>query len=233
MTGVLALMGSGEFTSQVESIDRELLAATGQRRPRVAVVPTAAAPRGEAQFARTCELARQHFAALGAEVEAVPLRDRADADDPARLQAIGEADLVWLAGGTPEHLQRSIAGTAAEDALRAAHARGAVVVGCDAGAGVLGGHRFSFRRRPWPIRWAPGLGLVPGAAVASHYDSLPEPVVLVSLLRAPHGETVVGIDDRTALVGRNGHWQVRGEGRVTVWRGRHRTRYRNGDSIRL
>jgi cyanophycinase len=230
---VVGLVGSGEVSSGVESIDRELLAATGGKRPRVAVLPTAMAPRGEAQFTRTCELGRQHFAALGAEVEAVALRNRADADDAALAQAIGEADVVWLSGGVPDHLHRVLTGTAAEAALWAAFDRGAVVAGCDAGAAVLGGHRFVLRRRPWPLRWLRGLGLVPGAALAPHYDTLPEPIMLISLLRAPSGEAVVGIDERTALVGRDGHWQVQGLGRVTVWRGRQRSRYRDGDAIQL
>jgi cyanophycinase-like exopeptidase len=45
--------------------------------------------------------------------------------------------------------------------------------------------------------------------------------------------TTLGIDEETALVGRDGSWQVQGRGRVTVWRGRHRTRYRRGEVFRL
>ena len=233
MSGVVALLGSGEFSSAVESIDRELLAATGRRRPRVAIVAAAMAPHGDAAFERARELGRQHFAALGAEVEALGLRTREQADDPAQVQAIGEADLVWLTAGRPDHLERVLRDTAGERALRAAHERGAVVAGCDAGAAVLAGHRFVLRRKPWPIRWLPALGLVPGAAVAAAYDAVPEAIVLMSLVRAPRGETIVGIDRETALLGRDGHWQVQGHGRVTLWRGRHRSRHHDGDIVRL
>jgi cyanophycinase-like exopeptidase len=52
-------------------------------------------------------------------------------------------------------------------------------------------------------------------------------------LQAPRGITVLGVDEGTALVGRDGAWQVRGVGRVTVWRGRTRTRYRAGEVVRL
>ena len=191
------------------------------------------APHGDAAFARARELGRQHFAALGAEVEALDLRTREQADDPAQVQAIGEADLVWLTAGLPDHLQRVLGDTAAERALRTAHERGAVVAGCHAGAAVLGAHRFVLRRRPWPVRWLPALGLVPAAAVATSYDAVPEPIVLMSLVSAPRGETVVGIDRDTALLGRDDRWHVRGHGRVTLWRGRHRSRHRDGDIVRL
>ena len=44
---------------------------------------------------------------------------------------------------------------------------------------------------------------------------------------------VLGIDEETAVVGRDGSWQVHGRSRVTVWRGRHRERYRAGDTFRI
>jgi hypothetical protein len=53
------------------------------------------------------------------------------------------------------------------------------------------------------------------------------------MLQAPADVVVLGIDQRAALVGREGVWQVRGEGRVTVWRGRRRSRLRAGDVLRV
>jgi cyanophycinase-like exopeptidase len=52
-------------------------------------------------------------------------------------------------------------------------------------------------------------------------------------LQAPRGVTVVGIDEDTALVGRDGSWQVRGAGRVTIWHGRRRLRHRDGEIVRI
>ena len=37
-------------------------------------------------------------------------------------------------------------------------------------------------------------------------------------LQAPRGSSVLGIDEETALIGRDGSWQVHGRRRVTVWR---------------
>jgi len=43
---------------------------------------------------------------------------------------------------------------------------------------------------------------------------------------------VLGIDEETAVLGMDGVWQVHGRSRVTVWRGRHRDRYRAGETFR-
>lgn len=235
MPGSVALVGSGEFLPAMAEIDAALLAATGRSRPRVVVLPTASWPDGEAVFERWATMGAEHFRALGAEVEPVRVRDRSDADDGAHAQAIGEADLIYLSGGKPGHLTRVLDGTLVEDALLRAHARGAILAGCSAGAMALAERHFEFRRgrMVWPIRWREGLGLVPNAAVVPHYDAWPEPLSALIVMQARRGGAVVGIDEETALVGRGGAWQVHGRARVTVWRGRRRERFRAGDVFRL
>ena len=52
-------------------------------------------------------------------------------------------------------------------------------------------------------------------------------------LQAPRGATILGIDEDTAVVGQAGVWQVHGRGRATLWRGRHRERFRAGEVFRL
>ncbi|MEJ7695692.1 MAG: hypothetical protein WKF78_03465 [Candidatus Limnocylindrales bacterium] len=52
-------------------------------------------------------------------------------------------------------------------------------------------------------------------------------------LQAPRGCTTLGIDEGTAVVGRDGAWQVHGRARVTVWRGRRRERFGPGDIFRI
>jgi cyanophycinase len=235
MPGAVALVGSGEFLPAMTEFDVGLLVATGRPRPRVVIIPTASWPDGEAAFARWASMGVAHFSNLGAEVEPVPIRDRSDADDGAHAQAIGEADLIYLSGGKPGHLSATLDGSAAGWALSQAHARGAVVAGCSAGAMVLAERHFDFRRRRliWPVRWSDGLGLVQGASVIPHYDAWPEPVCALIALQAPRGSIVLGIDEGTAVVGRDGSWQVHGPARVTVWRGRRRERFRAGDVFRL
>jgi cyanophycinase len=219
----------------MSSFDASLLAATGVVRPRVAILPTASFPDGEPVFQRWAEMGAAHFAGLGAEVEPVMVRDRAGADDPAAVQAIGEADLVYLSGGKPAYLLEALAGSAVGRALTGAHERGAALAGCSAGAMALAGFSFDFRVRlmPFPLRWGSGLGFAPGLSVVPHYDAWPEPFSALIAFQAPRGSVVLGIDEDTAVVGHDGGWQVHGASRVTVWRGRRRERFRAGEVFRV
>ena len=233
--GPIALIGSGEFVPAMAEIDAGLLAASGRSRPRVAILPTASWPDGEEVFQRWAAMGTEHFSALGAEVERVLVRDRLDADDDAHAQAIGEADLVYLSGGKPGHLTESLLGTRVGAAILAAHSRGAAVVGCSAGAMTLAARHFDFRARRlvWPLRWRNSFDLVPAATVIPHYDAWPEALSAMFVLQSPRRFAAIGIDELTAAIGRNGSWQVQGAGRVTVWHGRHRERFRPGEVFRL
>jgi cyanophycinase len=234
MAGSVALVGAGEFLPVMAAVDAELLASTGRRRPRVVVLPTASWPDGEEVFLRWAALGVEHFEGLGAEVEVVLVRTRPDADDAAHAQAVGEADLIYLSGGKPDHLLRTLAGSAVWAAALAANARGSVIAGCSAGAMVLCSQQARFRTPPHvPLGFEPGLGLVDGVAVLPHYDRFPETLAAMRVAQAPRGTVILGIDEDTAAIGREGSWLVRGTGRVTVWRGRRRERHRDGDSFRI
>ncbi len=230
----MALIGAGAFLPSMLELDRELLAATGRARPRV-VVLGAGHPRSSEATAREVATALAHFAGLGAEVEPIVIPEGAtDADDVA-VQALGEADAIYLANGRRGRLCDLLSETRLGATFIAAHRRGAVLVGCAAGAEVLAARHAHLRGRflPWPVAWRPALGLLPDAVVIPGYDAVPEPLVAALALQAPNGAAVLGIDAGTALVGRDGAWQVHGTARVTVWRGRHRRRYRRGDVFRI
>src|SRR4051794_8996552 len=155
MPGPVALVGSGEFLPAMAEVDAGLLAATGRRQPRVVLLPTASWPDGDEVFRRWAAMGVEHFRGLGAEVEPLLVRDRFDADDPGHVQAIGEADLVYLSGGKPGHLTESLAESPVGMALVAAHERGTILAGCSAGAMTLSGRHWDLRRRRllWPLRW--------------------------------------------------------------------------------
>ena len=235
MPGPVALVGSGEFLPAMADFDAGLLASTGRTRPRVAILPTASWPDGAEVFHRWATQGAAHFTSLGAEVEPVLVRDRVDADDAAHAQAIGEADLIYLSGGKPAYLSSTLCTTAVGTALKDAHARGAVIAGCSAGAMILAGRHWAPRRRRvfWPLAWHDGLGLFAGASVMPHYDAFPEAFAALMVLQAPRGDAVLGIDEETAVVGQDGSWQVHGRSRVTLWHGRKRERFREGDVFRF
>ncbi len=239
MNGAIALVGSGEFTSAMIDVDRGLLAATGKDMPRVAIVPAASWPDGEAVYDRWMAQGEEHFAALGAEPLPIRLRDLTTAHDAATLAGIDQADLVYFSGGKPGYLLSLLRDTEAGAALTRARSRGAVIAGCSAGAMILGSHQLAMgglRPTHLSVSWQESLGFVPGIVIVPHYDAIPEALLMPLILAAPKGDLVVGIDENTALVGgsdaggsgRDGEWQVQGRGRVTVWHGSRRKRYRAG-----
>ena len=239
MRGPVALVGAGEFQDTMAEFDRGLLAATGRQRPRVVILPTASAKDGEEVFQGWADRGVAHFSTLGAEVEPILVRNAAEGHDPAALQAVGEADLIYLSGGDPRHLLGVFRDSPLGAARAAANDRGAAVAGCSAGAMAIVGRSMDFWTLPklrfplpFPIRWRPALGLAEGIAVLPHYDAFPEVLSACIALQAPRGSVVFGIDEDTAVVGRNGAWQVHGAGRVTVWRGRRRERFRRGEAFR-
>lgn len=228
------LLGADRFVPATDPLDRELLGGAGKSRPRVVVLPAGGLGQGGLDWVDWITVVSHHFEALGAEIEPVPVGDRRDADDAASAQAVGEADLIILAGARPGSFMDVLWGSRTWEAARLAHERGAALVACRGGAMALGDRCLEVRRRlGWPVRWDRAFGLVRGAVIAPRYDRLPEPLMAFVMLQAPSDVAVVGIDERAALVGREGVWQVRGEGRVTVWRGRRRSRHRAGDVLRV
>ena len=234
MSGPVALVGAGEFRATMADFDLGLLAATGRRRPRVVILPTAVFPWGEDAFQRASAMGQEHFRGLGAEVETVDVRDRAGADDPGNAQAVGEADVVYVCSGDSTYLSATLRETAVWTAAQDANLRGSILAGCGAGAMVLGERQLDVGVRfGWPVRWPKGLGGAGGLAVLAEYDARPETLMALLAMRAPRGMPVMGIDRETAVIGRDGSWEVHGRARVTVWRGRRRERHRRGDAFRL
>jgi cyanophycinase len=229
--GAVALVGSGEFLPSMDPVDLALLG----RLPadaRVAIVPTAAAPDGDAVFERWLRMGVEHFTRLGASASPIALRTRADAEDPEVAAALARADLVYLSGGKPAYLREALRGTASWQAISGVFENGGVVAGCSAGAMVLGETMFDFPQAARPV---PALGLAPGVTVVPHFDEIPVGVggFLSQVLRllGTTATTVVGIDGGTALLCSAEGWTVLGRGGVTVLSGGARTRYAAGHVV--
>lgn len=249
--GPVALAGSGEFLDVMTPVDAALL----DGRPRRAVVlPTAAAQEGDTRIAYWLELGCRHFEAMGVEPVPLDVRTRGDADDPATAALVEGAGLVYLSGGDPHHLSGTLRGTALLTAIRAAWESGTALGGCSAGAMALtsgapedllppgrtpaahpsGGGPPD--RRPAGGGTPNGLGLIGGLAVIPHYDQMERwrPGVLARFSAwQPRATTLVGIEERTALVGAAGGWEVRGAGAVWVIGPGGRQRFGNGAEVPL
>ncbi|MTV24802.1 hypothetical protein FTX61_05130 [Nitriliruptoraceae bacterium ZYF776] len=217
----LALLGGQEHTPGCEPIDRRLLELTGVARPVVGIVPLASSFRTRA---RTVGRAVGWWRLLGVEVTVAAATE---ADRQATHDAIARADLLVLTGGVPDRLHARLAGSSVWAHLVARWRAGVPLSGSSSGAMIAAGHRQQVRP---PFRVVAGFGLAPDLAVAPHHDT-PGARRLADLRVRTHPHlTIVGIDDRTALV-HTGRYEVLGAGAVTVRRGRWQRVHRHGEVV--
>jgi cyanophycinase-like exopeptidase len=231
MRGPVALVGSGEYLPVMADIEAGLIRG---RPPRYVQLPTAAAPEGEESVARWVTLGIAQAERLG--VEAVPLlvRDRDDADSPALAAEVAGAGLIYLSGGNPPYLAKTLRGTLVWEAIVQAWEDGAALAGCSAGAMALTAWVPDFRAPEAPADR--GLGVVPDLRVIPHFDRLVQwmPDLADRYLAAlVPGVTLLGIDEDTALVGEGGSWSVYGEQAVWVITAEGRTAHGSGEVLDL
>lgn len=229
--GPLALVGSGEYLPVMRELEGSLL--TG-RPPRYVQIATAAVPDGLETLHYWHELGRTQAEALGVEQVVATCANPAEANDPAVVDLIKGAGLIYLSGGHPDFLAETLRGTALWAAIVAEWRGGAALAGCSAGAMAMTSWIPSIRH---PQRGGTeGLGLLPHLRVIPHFDAFARRVPDL-VTRYLHGKdprvTLLGIDEETAMVGGPAAWTV--EGRQAVWHlaPDERVEYRAGATFSL
>lgn len=218
---MLALVGSGEYLPAMEAVDRALISRLATP-VRVVCLPTAAGTEGAERIAYWSGLGVEHFTRLGVDVQALPVVDRASADDPALAAEIAQANFVYLSGGKPDYLYRTLEGSRAWDAILSVLDRGGLLAGCSAGAMILGEKFYGFPG------WRTGFAFLSGATVIPHFDEIPA-FLLESVRRTSDRDlAMLGIEGNTALVQDGDQYEVLGSGGVTVWNRAGKARFTAG-----
>ncbi|HUI88317.1 MAG TPA: Type 1 glutamine amidotransferase-like domain-containing protein [Anaerolineales bacterium] len=236
MNGLIALVGAGEYLPVMEDVDRYLLDSVkvDGRAPRVVCLPTAAGQEGDESVGRWSRMGLEHFSRLGAEVKALPIIDRASADDPQYESTLESADLIYFSGGNPIYLFETMNGSRAWNAAQKAWSHGAVYGGCSAGAMILASRLPNFRNLG--IGAINGFGIVPADYVMPHFDHAGPFKALVNVLRTQmkDGQRMIGIDENTALVGKlGGEWKAMGASKVHVMTRKQARLYTAGEVVPL
>jgi cyanophycinase len=107
---MLGLVGSGEYLPPIASVDRELIRRLAAPM-RVVCLPTAAGTEGHERIEYWSRLGVDHFTGLGVQAQALAVIDRASADDPALAAVVAQANFVYLSGGKPDYLHRTLDGS--------------------------------------------------------------------------------------------------------------------------
>lgn len=224
------LMGSGEFLPWSAEAERYALGPAARRGP-VAIMATASAPEGDRIFDAWGAMGLAHFESLGLKVRLVQLKTRNDASRSDLIDTIEDASMVFLSGGNPAYLARTLEGTSFLNALTKVLAAGAVFAGCSAGAMIAGARAA---RPVGPAYRYVGLGLIPRVRFGVHWNRMPGFLPKESIVSGgDRADTFIGIDESTAIVGDGTSWRVFGLGSAEVRRlGRH-TKYRAGEEFSL
>jgi cyanophycinase len=229
MSGYILLEGGAEFGGHMAVPDRRALMLAGGLDALVSIVPAAAAPDNNHQKAGQNGV--RWFRSLGAtQVTSLPLIDRAAAEDPVIVDILRRSALIYLLGGFPGHIGRTLADSAAWQAILAAHRTGAVIAGSSAGAMVLCEHYYD----PHSQSIVRGLNLLPAMCVLPHHDTFGKSWA-AGLRKLLRDSILVGIDEETGLLNDapHGRWRPYGKGCVTVYRNHQCEEICIGDTVAL
>jgi cyanophycinase len=224
---VLALVGGDEFNPGNEEQDRVLASFAG---PGPAyVVPTAAARQDPG---RSVAHATSWFRQFGLELAELPVLKRADAMSAAIAERARRGGLFYLVGGDPGLVAQVLRGSPVWAAIFEAWRGGASLAGSSAGAMALCSHTLV--RARWPNRFhrrpIDALGLVPGTAVLPHFDTFGHRWVDSAREAAP-GVTLLGVDERSAVLWEEDGWRAAGPGVVTVIKGSKTASFGSGGRV--
>jgi cyanophycinase len=215
--GLLFIIGGGEDKEGDCTILAEFVRMAGGDRARV-VVMTAAT---DLPLKLGMEYGRV-FRRLGAQsVTIVDVSTREDADKPKSLAALEQATGVFFTGGDQLHVTSLIGGSAMDRLLHKLYKRGVVIAGTSAGAAMMSGSMFvrgpsEENPRLENLQLGPGAEFLMGCVIDTHFSQRGRHGRLISAVaHYPHA-LGLGIDEDTALVAKDGIFEVIGRGAVTV-----------------
>ena len=217
--GAIALVGSGEYSVQMQELETELLhrAISRGKRNTFVQIPTASSHEGASSREKWKRLGQEQSDRIGSECIYLPIHEREDAFNPDFVDAIKNAGLIYFSGGDPHRVAEIFNGSPLWNEIVAEWKTGTSLAGCSAGAMAFGGTIMGIRKS----HHSEGLGLLTGIEVIPHYDKmlgwLPDRVTAF-IANAFSDATLLGIDENTALVHTDA-WRKFGRGNVHVLRG--------------
>ena len=226
----IALFGGDEFTPDCKAVDASLIATLRQNNPKIAIVPTAI---GHLNPQMAVNNAISYFAHLGATAYGIAIHNKSNANDLSLTRELLHADAIYLTGGDPLYLLRSLENSLFLSTLFDMMLSGRLIIGSSAGAMVL---CQSMQVPPGQGDIVPGLNFVPNLRVLPHYENLSdnlisEPDYKNTESSKGRSTTLLGIDSRTALFIDGKVCNVLGSGCVTVIDDNNPRKYSDGTSL--
>lgn len=215
----LVLFGSGEFTEQVDDIDKYLIA---KFKPgNVAVLPTAAG--AESDVDKWIEMAKSHYAKFKLPVIPVPIFNKAEANRQDLVDLIKPAEWIFFSGGNPGYLLEVLEGSELWRVIKDKLEAGTLISGSSAGAMVMGKYLMSSPSfsisKDSKIFWKDAFSLV-DYTIIPHFDHFKKHKGFMrGIIKMSPKEVKaswMGIDENTAIIISNQRPYVRGIGSVEI-----------------
>jgi cyanophycinase len=214
---LLIVGGAERYGPGGTEILRRFVDLAGGRAAELIVIATASAEPAilEAEYAAL-------FTRLGAaRVRALRLENRAQANEPAVVEALASATGVFFTGGDQLRITTVLGGTRTDSALQVLVQTGAIVLGgTSAGAAMMSGTMILGGDGPGVtracVRTGPGLEFLPGVVIDMHFAERGRLNRLLSAVALYPHELGLGIDEDTAILAEGDGFEVLGSGSVTV-----------------
>jgi cyanophycinase len=162
------------------------------------------------------------FKRLGVDdVRVVDVSKREDAQSEAGIKAVEEATGIFFTGGDQLHITALLGGSRLHQALFQRFQKGVVVAGTSAGASMMGNSMIISGDRDESPRFGsveigPGMDFLIGTIIDTHFSQRGRMGRLLTGVAHFPQDLGLGIDENTALVITDHHFEVIGEGAVTV-----------------
>ncbi len=205
------LLGGWEHTKGCECIDELVTEMLGVRSPRVAITPVASTLK---MLPVAIDRAKNYWKRLdGTVAVALPRRE----DPRPALEALAGADIIVLTGGLADRIGPVLLETGMWDRILDLWRCGSAVVGSSRGLMELFERRWCLRA-PRPFQLIQGLGLFGGYIAVPHFNRywFERWAPRMGPALQSEGLGLLGLDERTALVGGETGFSVTGMGYARV-----------------
>ncbi len=215
--GPLFLIGGAEDTTGESTVLRAFVRAAGGPSARVLVLTYPVLKPNV-----TAERYRVAFERLGVtRVRVLHLPDRATANSLEAAAIVEESDAIFFTGGGQWSIVGMVRGTRLDTSMRQRWASGMPIGGTSAGASLMPDPMISYGTsavtpRSGDIDIDPGLGLLQGVLIDSHFTQRGRINRLLSALSERPADLGIGIDEDTAMIVNGDRFEVLGAGIVTV-----------------
>lgn len=162
------------------------------------------------------------FKRLGVDdVRVVDVSKREDAQSEAGIKAVEEATGIFFTGGDQLHITALLGGSRLHQSLFRRFQKGVVIAGTSAGASMMGNSMIISGDRDETPRFGrveigPGMDFLIGTIIDTHFSQRGRIGRLLTGVAHFPQDLGLGVDENTALVITNSHFDVIGEGAVTV-----------------